>query len=296
VRLQANVRDVVFQGERATGVRAIFRGEGERELTAPVVVDATGQTALVSRKLGLKAEDPKLKHAAFFTRFKGALRGEGIDEGATLIMQTEQDQSWFWYIPLPDDVVSVGVVAPIDYLLMGRPGEPQAVFDQEMAICPALIPRLQNATQNGKVQVLRDFSYISKRVAGDGWVMVGDAFGFLDPIYSSGVFLALKSAEFAADAINEAFEARDFSAARLGQWGDRYLQGMESMRKLVYAYYDKSFNVPKFLSNHPEHRENIVHLLIGNVFRISVDGLFDAMGRETELPDARKLEPTGATS
>ena len=77
---------------------------------------------------------------------------------------------------------------------------------------------------------------------------------------------------------------------------DLCIGAQQSLRKLVYAYYDKSFNVPKFLKHHPEHRENIVHLLVGNVFRVSVDGLFDAMGRETELPEAHKLEPTGAVS
>ena len=121
--------------------------------------------------------------------------------------------------------------------------------------------------------------------------MAGDAFGFLDPIYSSGVFLALRSGEFAADSILDAFEHDDFSAARLGQHGERYVEGMESMRKLVYAYYDESFNVPQFLKKHPQFRDQIVHLLIGNVFRVSVDGLFEAMGRETKLPEARRLEP-----
>lgn len=289
VRLQSNVRDVRFAGSRATGVLVEAAGGARAEIDCRVVVDATGQTAILARKLGLKNHDPNLKHAAFHTRYRGAVRGEGIDEGATLIMQTEDPRTWFWYIPLPDDLISVGVVGPVDHLMKGRAGRPQQVYDEEVLRCPALEERIANAEQVNEVDVSRDFSYISKKIAGDGWIMAGDAFGFLDPIYSTGVFLALKSAEFAADAVVEAFAADDFSAARLGRYGDRYVEGMEAMRKLVYAYYDPQFSVPRFLKNNPDCREHVVHLLIGNVFRVSIDGLFEAMGRECALPEARKL-------
>lgn len=291
IRQRANVKDVLFDGSRASGVVVELGGGERRRIAAPVTVDATGQNALLSRKLGLKNEDPTLRHVAFFTRYRGAKRDEGIDEGATLVLHTHEPKCWFWYIPLPDDQVSVGVVGPIGTLCGNRAGEPQAVYDEQAVKCPALQERIANAEQSTKVDVLRDFSYISKRIAGDGWVMAGDAFGFLDPIYSTGVFLALKSAEFAADAISEAFRNEDFSGARLGRHGERYVAGMEAMRKLVYAYYDESFHIPQFLKSHPECREQVVNLLIGNVFRKSVDGLFEAMGRMTELPASRTLSP-----
>jgi flavin-dependent dehydrogenase len=252
------------------------------------VVDATGQTGLISRKLGLRTIDPKLRHAALYTRYRGARRDSGDDEGATLIMQTRADKSWFWFIPLPDDLVSVGGVCPIDYLLKGS-GSPQAVYDEELELCPAMQERLAQAERVCEIRPIRDFSYISKRIAGEGWVMAGDAFGFLDPIYSTGVFLALKSAELAADSVIEAFCKRDFSAARLGRHGEEYVAGMEAMRKLVYAYYDPGFSVPRFLKANPQYREQVVNLLVGNVFRVSVDGLFEAMGREIDLPESRSL-------
>jgi flavin-dependent dehydrogenase len=146
------------------------------------------------------------------------------------------------------------------------------------------------------VKVMRDFSYISHRIAGDGWVMAGDAFGFLDPIYSTGVFLALKSAEFAADAVLEGFLHDDFSAERLGRHGETYVEGMEAMRKLVYAYYDEDFNFGRFLERYPECRDDLVNLLIGNVFRKRVDGLFASMGEMCELPEARGLKPHEGTN
>jgi flavin-dependent dehydrogenase len=290
VRLKANVKDVVLDGTQARGVLAEIDG-AQRSIGAQVVVDASGQTALVARKLGLKNLDPQLKHASFFTRYRGAARDEGVDEGATLILQTTRPRSWFWYIPLPDDQVSVGVVGPVDQLLKGRDGDPQKVYDEEVETCPALVERIRDAEQVMDVRVMRDFSYISHRIAGDGWVMAGDAFGFLDPIYSTGVFLALKSAELAADSILEAFERDDFSGKVLGRHGDEYVAGMESMRKLVYAYYDENFSFARFLKEHPDCHDDLVHLLIGNVFRRKVDGLFDAMGRMCELPQARRLAP-----
>ena len=120
VRLKVNVKDVLFEGARAHGVVAELDNGEQRSIGARVVVDASGQTALVARKLGLKNRDPRLSHTSFFTRYRGARRGSGIDEGATLILQTSHPKTWFWYIPLPDDGVSVGVVGPLDYLVTGR--------------------------------------------------------------------------------------------------------------------------------------------------------------------------------
>jgi flavin-dependent dehydrogenase len=288
---RANVKDVLFEGDRATGVDVELNGEQRSQPRATVIVDATGQTALISRKFKLKQVDPKLRHASLYTRYRGAVRDPGIDEGATLIMHTREERSWFWYIPLPDDQVSVGVVGPIDYLITRREGNPRQIFDDEVALCPALEARIRGAERLMEVGAIRDFSYISKRIAGNGWVLAGDAFGFLDPIYSSGVFLALKSAEDAADSINEALERRDFSAEQLGRHGDAYLAGMEAMRKLVYAYYDSSFSFAVFFKRFPQCREDVVNLLIGNVFRKPPGELFESMSEMCELPEARTLTP-----
>ncbi len=271
------VTEVLMEEGRAVGVRAQDPDGGIREIRARVVVDATGQSALLASRLGLKVDDPRLRHAAFFTRYRGGMREQGRDAGATLILHTEGEKSWFWSIPLPGDLVSIGVVGHIDHLLKGRAGHPQAVYDEELARCPALQQRLEGAAQVGPVQVLRDFSYASRRIAGDGWVLVGDAFGFLDPIYSSGVFLALKSAEFAADSIHDALAAGDVSAARLGRHGPDFIAGMEALRRLVYAYYDPRFSFARFLKAHPDARGDLVNLHIGNVYRKPCTGILEVM-------------------
>ena len=125
-------------------------------------------------------------------------------------------------------------------------------------------------------------------------MLAGDAFGFLDPVYSTGAFLAMKSGEFAADAVCEGLADDDLSAARLGKFGDHYLAGMEAMRKLVYSYYDPNFTIPAFLKQHPHCREAIVNLLVGNVFRRPIGDLFERMSEFTDLPETRTLEPLEA--
>ncbi|MDE2723968.1 MAG: tryptophan 7-halogenase, partial [Gemmatimonadota bacterium] len=281
----ASVHQVHFSGDRATGVQVRYRDGRIQDVSASVIVDATGRSALISRRLKTKTIEPELKKASIFTHYKGAFRDEGIDEGATLILHTQDKDSWFWYIPLADDVVSVGVVGGLDYLLQNRKRTPQEIFEEELDKCIRMQERLAGAEQLFPMKVTQDFSYRSNTVAGEGWVLVGDAFGFIDPVYSSGVFLALKSGEMAADAIHEAIEKRDFSAEQLGKWGSEFLPGMEAIRKLVYAFYTKDFSFAKFLKSHPECIDGIINILKGNVYREDVTPIFEPMGQMCDLPE-----------
>jgi hypothetical protein len=109
-------------------------------------------------------------------------------------------------------------------------------------------------------------------------------------MYSSGVFLALRSGELAADAINEAFAKNDFSAGQLSKWGEQVAAGMQSIRALVYAFYTKGFSFGKFIREHPDFKKNLVDLLIGNVFYEGVNEIFGPMAEMVELPEAMPLE------
>ena len=288
LRQGVQVQDVLFEGERAVGIRA--RGPDGRSVDVParVVVDATGRSALLARKLGLKVSEPHLRKVSIFSHFRGAKRDEGIDEGATLIMHTRNRDSWFWYIPLAGDVVSVGVVGDLDYLT-GRGADVQARFDQEIRNCPALAERVAGAEQTMPVKVVQDFSYCAERIAGDGWVLVGDAFAFLDPIYSTGVLLALRSGEWAADAICAGLTENDVSAATLGAFSDEFVAGMRAFRKVVYAFYDRDFNFADFLRAHPECRQGVIDILSGNVFGSGVESIFGPMERMARLPEDRSV-------
>src|SRR5262245_4481866 len=122
VDVQEGVRvlEVLFEGQRAVGVRIQSPDGRESEVRAGAIVDASGQSSVIMSRLGLREWDPVLKKAALWTYWKGAKRDTGKDEGATLVIQVQGKQGWFWYIPLHDDIVSVGVVAGYDYLFKNR--------------------------------------------------------------------------------------------------------------------------------------------------------------------------------
>ncbi|MDA1159611.1 MAG: NAD(P)/FAD-dependent oxidoreductase [Planctomycetota bacterium] len=206
---------------------------GVYRATTRVFVDATGQSALIGSTLGFKQVDPVLKNATVWSHFRGAHRDAGRDAGATIILHSREKKSWFWYIPLPDDVVSVGCTGTLDYMFPGDGESAEQVFQRELDRCPSLQRRLAVAERVEPYRVTKDFSYKCRPGAGNGWVMVGDAYGFIDPVYSSGAFLALKSGEMAADAINAALIDNDISPERLGSWQASYDAGVENFRRLV---------------------------------------------------------------
>ena len=269
------VVDVLMTDGRASGV-TIQRDGGTREdVAAKVVVDASGQNGLLMNRLNLRVWDPVLNKGAIWTYWKGAYRDSGRDEGATMVIQTANRKGWFWYIPLHDDVVSLGIVGPFDYLFKNR-GERDQVYQEEIERCPSVMERLANATRVTGYFATKDYSYRSKQVAGDGWVLVGDAFGFLDPLYSSGVLLALKSGSLAADAVVDGLGKGDVSAQQLGSWGQTFNEGVDRMRRLVCEYYD-GFSFGNFVRHYPELRGTVTDLLIGDLFTDRVDKVWQPM-------------------
>lgn len=269
------VRDVLMEGDRATGVTIQQEDGTTRDVHAKVVVDASGQTGLLMNKFKLRIWDPVLNKGAIWTYWKGAFRDTGKNEGATSVLQLNNREGWFWYIPLHDDRVSVGVVAPFNYLFDGR-GSHEQTYNEELDRCEAVKQRIAGAERVKGYFATRDYSYRCEKVAGNGWVMIGDAFGFLDPLYSSGVLLALKSGQLAADAIVEGLASGDTSAAQLGKWGPNFNEGIDRMRRLVCEYYN-GFSFGNFMREHAEMRGLVTDLLIGDLFTEKVDKVWPAM-------------------
>ena len=286
------VLEVLFDGDRAVGVRIQDADGSQREVRADVVVDASGQSSMIISRLGLREWDPLLKKAALWTYWKGAYRDQGRDEGSTMVMQIEGKQGWFWYIPLHDDILSVGVVASYEYLFKNRgTKDHETIYNEEVARCPGLIPRIANAERVTEFYAAKEYSYRSKKAAGDGWVLVGDAFGFLDPLYSSGVLLALTSGQLAADAVIEGLSTGNTSGAQLGKWEPGFVKGMDRMRRLVCEFYD-GFSFGRFVKKHPEFKGHLTDLLIGDLFKDSLDEVFvliDAM-KEPQPPAIAEVE------
>jgi len=271
-----HVVDVLFDGDRAVGVTVKDTDGTRRQIRAQVIVDATGQAAMLQNRFKLRVWDPILNKGAIWTYWQGAYRDTGRDEGATMVLQTQNRSGWFWYIPQHDDIVSVGVVSPFDYLFKGRGTNHEQTYLEEVDRCPAVKQRISGATRATGYFVTRDYSYRSTRVAGNGWVLVGDAFGFLDPLYSSGVLLALKSGELAADTIVEGLERGDVGETQLGRWGANFNEGVDRMRRLVCEFYD-GFSFGEFVRKYPHLRGTITDLLIGDLFTPRVDAVWEPM-------------------
>src|ERR1044071_9289922 len=279
------VKQVLFEGDRAVGVEVQMQDGTREKFFAKVVVDATGQMAMLSNKFRWRVRDPKLKKAVLYSYFKGAHREPDLNGGGTLVLRTQAGSGgWVWDIPLEDDITSGGIVADPEYLLKGRGQDLAKILQEEIDKCEPCRKRVAEGERVDKIYSILDYSYRSKHNAGNGFIIIGDAYGFLDPIYSSGVLLALKMAELATDAIHDAFNHNDFSAARLGQYQAKLDRGIESMRKLVYAFYNEGFSFSGFLRKYPDERVHIINLLIGDVFKEGVDAVYGPMSEFAEIP------------
>lgn len=273
-RDQTRVLDIRVNESGPHEVRLRLPDKTEVRVDARVIVDATGQQSLLANRLHLKEENPRLKKAAIWGHFRGAQRCDSSTTELTTILHGAEKRVWFWYIPLDGDVVSVGLVGDKDDLLR-RKESPEAVFDAERRLCAGLEGRLANAKRDGELHIDKEFSFTTTKHAGDGWVLVGDAYGFIDPIYSTGVFLALKSGELAADAIVQGLENDDVSETQLGSWTKDFDVGVQLFRKLVGAFYVNEFSFAEFLRQYPQHQDNLTDLLIGRAFSENAAAIFE---------------------
>jgi flavin-dependent dehydrogenase len=278
---EVTVRETIEENGYVIGVKAVNKAGEPLEFFAPMTLDATGRDAFSVTRNGWKVRDPYLNKIAVWTYYKGAMRDPGVDEGATTVAYVP-DKGWFWYIPLAGDVVSVGVVAEKDYLYNGTKDLAE-IFHREVGNNVWVQQHLAVGEQFGPYRVTGEYSYRSRYCAANGLVLIGDAFAFLDPVFSSGVFIALCSGERAADAVDQALTDGDYTAARFESYGADMCRGIEGMRRLVYAFYDHGFSFRTFVNKYPHLAGDLTDCLIGNLF-IDFDPLFDAVAEFAKVP------------
>ena len=286
-------------GERVIGLRA--RGEDgvEREYHAPITLDCTGKESFTAVRNGWRMKDPYLNKVAVWTYYQGSKREPGIDEGQTTVAMIP-DKGWFWHIPQHDDMVSVGVVAEGKYLSRDGVRDPKSIFHREVDENVWIKDHLSTGRQVGDYFITSEYSFHARHCGCEGLLLVGDAFCFLDPVFSSGLMLALKSGVMAADAVHEAILARDFSPSRFINYATALRQGIENMRKLVYAFYDPNFSFGKVIERHPHLKDDITDCLSGDVNKDFTE-LWSAVREFAPVPDdlpvgqplARSEERTG---
>jgi flavin-dependent dehydrogenase len=270
VREETAVSRVLFERDTAVGVLAATRGGPESEIRARVVVDASGQDALLSRQLGNRKFDKRLKRAALFAHYEGIRWPEGQRPGDILL---PIDRGvWYWIIPFSDGTSSVGAVfEPALAQEEGRGrGSLDERFDWLMARSARMTEILAGSRRTSRVVGISDYSTSSARSSGNGWVLVGDAATFLDPVFSTGVFLALAMGERAARLIDGALrKPGTVRAADLAQYGRETNRLVARFRRFVYNFYDPVF-FEAFCSKDPfdPMRAAITTVLSGGVERI----------------------------
>ena len=245
--------EVTADDGRSYGIRARY------------VVDASGRDAFLAAKRKLRRKNDLHQSAAIFGHFRGAERRAGGDEGNISIYSFEH--GWMWMIPLPDGVMSVGAVCRPDYLKQ-RKGRTVEFLLDTLKRSPALWRRIEHATLIGEeVRVTGNYSYDSARMGGPGWVLIGDAFAFLDPVFSSGVYLAMSGAEQAAHVVDGALREPAREAALLRGLEKRQRAGMARFSFFIYRFngpvMQQMFRSPR---NTWQLEQGVISMLAGDLF------------------------------
>ncbi len=221
------------------GVTVTADAEGRPlHVRATMLVDATGRDAFMAARYGRRARIPNLGKVALYAHYKGAARQSGLEEGNLRIYVFRE--GWIWWIPLAGDVTSVGTIC---HARTARDwtGGLDALHDAMIAKSPGVAAGLVRARRISPVHPQSNFSYDNTPVVGDRFVAVGDAIAFVDPIFSGGVYIALRTGQLAAAAIHEAFRAGDFSARRFAAYERRARAGLAPLFKFIHKYYEPSF-------------------------------------------------------
>jgi flavin-dependent dehydrogenase len=292
---EATVKELLRENGRVVGVRAQNKSGTAIEVRAPVTLDCTGKEAFAALRQGWRVKDPFLNKIAVWTYYKGSKRAAGVDEGQTTVAFVPE-KGWFWHIPMHDDLVSVGVVAEGRYLSRDGVKDLAQIFQREVGQNLWIQDCLSTGTQTGPYYITSEYSFHARHCGCEGLLLVGDAFAFLDPVFSSGLMLALKSGVLAADAVHVALTARDFSPSQFAGYAAGLREGIENMRKLVYAFYSPDFSFKQVIDEHPEMAGYITDCLSGDVNK-DFTPLWTAVREFVPLPDDLPLgEPLEAAS
>jgi flavin-dependent dehydrogenase len=266
-REQAKVEGVDWDAAGRATVHARIGANGDSTTQAfrpRYLVDASGRDTFLGNRLKLKSKNDVHQSAAIFSHFRGVQRQAGEDGGNITVQRFAH--GWMWLIPLRDDVMSVGAVCFPEYLRT-RHGESEAFLMRTLESEPQVRQRMRGAERVAPVHVTGNYSYTCKRMTGPGWVMVGDAFAFIDPVFSSGVYLGMNSAEHAADVVDGALRDPSREAALQRAMEKRLRRGLKHFSWFIYRF---TTPVMQHLFSHPRNiwqvEQAVISMLAGDVF------------------------------
>ncbi|HET7930879.1 MAG TPA: NAD(P)/FAD-dependent oxidoreductase [Rhodanobacteraceae bacterium] len=263
-REQVKVERVDFDAE---GVIAhLDAGGAKTMLRARYLVDASGRDTLLGKQLKLIDRNDQHQSAAMFAHYKGVAYNPD-DPGGNIISVNRFAHGWAWFIPLPDGSTSIGCVCKPGYLKTRRGADNVTFMERTLAIVPGAATRMTKAERISPVQFTGNYSYACRQMAGPRWILVGDAWAFLDPVFSSGVFLSMYSARRALDVIDGALREPQREAALQRQYARHLRRGYRRFAWFIYR-----FNSPvmKALFANPRNvmqvEQGVISMLAGDVF------------------------------
>ena len=258
------VQNVIFEEDRAVGVRAQVTDGWERDLYAKVVVDASGRRCLMANQLKMKHKDPNFNQFCIYSWFEGVTEPPERYKGFTLFYFLGLNQGWTWHIPLREGRTSMGVVLDKeDFQKSGK--EPEEFFYELVHRNRTFTEAMKDAVRVRPWWIEGDYSYKIDKFAGPGWLLIGDALRFVDPIFSSGVDVAMFSSLYAYETITEAFKTGN-EAKVFGEYGERVEKGVDVWYDLISMFY-KLQNLLTRYATSPHRREQIVRTLQGNPYQ-----------------------------
>ncbi len=292
----AHVERVEFgPGGEVVGVNVQHAG-ASRFLRCRLVADASGRNTVLGTQLKLKKKDPSFDQFAVHGWYEGVQRGEPDNADFIHVYLLPVPRGWAWQIPITETITSIGVVTDGAGFVKARESVDD-FFARHVAMNPVLVERMAGARRIHDFCRDGNYSYVMDKIAGDGWVLVGDAARFVDPIFSSGVSVAMESASRAAEAIRSALSTEDLSAASFAEYERAIRGGCDVWREFVLLFYRLP---PLFFSllKQPEARLAALRLLQGEVYDRGSDPFLEQMRREiqtvADTPDhpwARYLSP-----
>jgi flavin-dependent dehydrogenase len=257
------VTEVLFEDDRVVGVRAKAMDGWERDLRAKFVVDASGRRCFLATQLKLKQKDPNFNQFCIYSWFRGVKEPPERYRGFTLFYFIGLNQAWSWHIPLKDGKASMGVV--VDKEDFQKSGVSHEEFFHSLVRRNRTFTHvMQDAEQIRPWWIEGDYSYKVDRFAGPGWLLIGDALRFVDPVFSSGVDVALFSALYAYETITESWRTGDEGRA-FADYQRRVEAGVDLWYELIDTFYKLQTLVSRFASS-PRWREMIIRTLQGNPY------------------------------
>ena len=248
---------------------AVVRAEHDdgraTEFQARFVVDASGRDTFLANRFQIKHRNPKHNSSAIYGHFSGAKRHEGQAEGNITIFWFEH--GWFWFIPMQGDVTSIGMVTwPYYMKTRGSRSIEQFLMDG-IAMCPALTERLKMAKLVNEVEATGNFSYVSERNHGENYLLLGDAYAFIDPVFSSGVLLAMNSGVIGAEAIDTCLKTPAQAPAALKRFDELMKHGPKEFSWFIYRVTNP---IMRDFFMHPKNifrvKEALLSVLAGDIF------------------------------